>query len=226
MTPDQIGLVRAMKGAPASIVLALVLCGHALTNKDLEQMTGYSDKPISKGLALLELHGLVQYNGYAHGWSLTAAGARQLSMFDNLLPGESRNISEVGEFPTLSSSSSYISTEKKEEEERNAREVGEFPTLNGQLVDKSEVALRQLLVDAGVGRRSRKLRELLDAGLEIGYVQAHIQARETAVARGEHYPVGWLITKLLDGDPVPSQAGKPDPLRQRIPDDLKDIVKR
>lgn len=219
MTSDRITLLRSLKGAPASIILALVFCGHAMTNRQLEQATGYSDKPISKGLALLELHGLTQYNGYAYGWSLTAA-ARQLPLFPDSLLDESRNISESRRISDSFSSSSYmIFSEREDEEERNAPKVGDFPTS----VDNSG-EIRRLLIDAGVGRRSRKLRELLTAGLTAEYVQAHVSARETAVASGKRYPVGWLIQKLLDGDPVPNGAA--DPLRQQIPDHLKGVIKR
>jgi len=225
MTSDQIGLLRSLKGAPASIVLALVFCGHALKNRELEQMTGYSDKPISKGLALLELHRLVQYNGYAYGWSLTAA-ARQLPLFpDSLLgDGQSRNISEVGEFPTSSSSSSssLLTLNGHREEEEDAAESRRISDFSPRPVDNSVDKLRRTLIQAGVGKRSRKLRELLDAGLAIEYVQGHIAARQAALDQGKHYPVGWLIQKLLDGDPVPAAK----PTAQAIPPEYEHIIKR
>ncbi|MGB3717907.1 MAG: hypothetical protein WA996_26115, partial [Candidatus Promineifilaceae bacterium] len=67
---EQAVFLRALKGAPASIVLALALTGSSLSNRDLELATGYSDKSISRGLALLELKGIAQNNGRSNGWSV------------------------------------------------------------------------------------------------------------------------------------------------------------
>ena len=51
----QISFLRALKGAPASILMALLLTGRAHTQRELQLTTGYSDKPISEALDLLAL---------------------------------------------------------------------------------------------------------------------------------------------------------------------------
>lgn len=64
--------VRDIKGAAASILWILLLSGNSLTKEQLENATGYSDKPIAKGLQRLTEYGLVQDNGRYHGWSITS----------------------------------------------------------------------------------------------------------------------------------------------------------
>jgi len=119
LTGDQIRFLRPLKGAPSLILMTLVLVGHSLQQHELERATGYTDKPISKGLALLESLGLVQNNGRQYGWSL-ASGARQLSLFPDsvlaLLEDQGMvtvDGVEVGKFPTC-----------------DTNEVGKIPTSN------------------------------------------------------------------------------------------------
>ena len=70
-------MVRELKGAPLSIVLALGLAGGvAVSNEWLERNTGYSDKPVASALAYLQEHGFVVK--VAGGWKL--ARAQQLPL--------------------------------------------------------------------------------------------------------------------------------------------------
>ena len=70
MKPENMTLVRSLQGAPASIMIALMVTGVSMLNKDLCLWTGYSGKPVSEGLVLLEVLGIVQDNGRVNGWSL------------------------------------------------------------------------------------------------------------------------------------------------------------
>lgn len=233
---EQVDFVRSMSPAAAKIMWILLLSGRSLTGKELEFACDLSDKPIKKGLAWLEFKGLVQNNGKFNGWSLTAA-ATQLA-----LPGicqlgesrrksdflqlesrrisdhqpESRRFSDHGAPPSSSSSSKLIDQEEEEERKGESRRKSDFRS--GPEKEK----LRHCLVSAGIGPRSKKLKELLALELALDFVRAHIAAREALLASGEKYPISWLITKLLDGDPVP----KPKQPKKRIPPDLEDIIKR
>jgi hypothetical protein len=201
---EQVSFVRGLKGAPASIVLALVLCGRSLTKTELEVVTGYSDKPVAKGLALLELHGLAQDNGRSAGWSLRAS--LQLPMFPSALLGSGtgelggRNVSD---FEALSSSSGDLFGDEvdQEEEEKEATNSENF-------------RVGEWLQRVGVGRRSPKMRALMALGLPADYVEAwclYFQwwQREAGRRPGERVDgrerlsVGTLIRILEDGDMAP-----------------------
>lgn len=81
MNPDQqqFQLIRTLRGAPATILILLMIRGASMTNLEICRWTGYSDKPVTTALITLQRLGLVQDNGRAHGWSLTS-GARQLPL--------------------------------------------------------------------------------------------------------------------------------------------------
>lgn len=220
---EQVDFVRGMSPAAAKILWILLLSGRSLTAKDLRFPCAMSDKTIQQGLDWLEFKGLIQNNGKFNGWSLTAA-IRQLPLPFAALPGEgeavalldgeSRKISvfpptpdgenrKISGFLNPSSSSSLHSNqhlagnEEEEEEPRESRKISGFPPRT------TRAQIRQCLIDAGVGGRSQKLHEILNLDLDLDFVKSHIAARKTKLDNGDEYPVNWLITKLLDGDPVP-----------------------
>src|SRR5512140_1718456 len=45
--------VRSMKGAPASVLLALLFTGRAMTNRELQRWTGYASHAIIDAIGLL-----------------------------------------------------------------------------------------------------------------------------------------------------------------------------
>lgn len=240
-----------LKGAAASILLVLLTeRGRAFTSKELEYICDYTDKPINKALTYLQAKYGVQYNGHYNGYCLPmntqlplpveqiAAGVAQLDAGANrtALPGAARRVAQldanenelddspdVGIFPRgdrnysdlpSSSSNTYTNQNHRDqggEEERTARL-------------RKNSAVRRLLIRAGLGSRSKVLDELLDLDLDLAYVESHIQARQRKLDLGDDYPVGWLITKLRDGDPAPALPR--NPLQQQIPDALKHIIKR
>jgi hypothetical protein len=207
---EQVSFLRGLKGAPASIVLALALTGCSMTGRDLQMVTGYSDKPISQGLALLELHGLVQFNGRAQGWSFRHEA--RLSLFPTALLGGKVGLAQSTgrgdrSFSDFTASSSAVVDD------------GDF----GGSAEEAEVlepgrsiAVERWLTRAGVGRRSPKMRELLALDLDPGYVAAWVLEYEWYVAEmarrpGERvngrrqFSTGTLIRILLDGDAAPPE---------------------
>ncbi len=99
---DQCDLSRNLKGAPASILLALLLSGRSMTAVQLEVATSYSDKPIRKALSWLEPRCFVQYNGLNSGWSLGPAAITVLNpVLSRLVPTQPQR-EEQGEIITLS----------------------------------------------------------------------------------------------------------------------------
>jgi hypothetical protein len=95
--------VKAIKGAPSSILWALVRSGQTLSAEYLCRITGYTDKPITSGLALLEDYQFI--SRVRGGWRL-AEGVQLYLGVSLSLPGndENRNYSDF----ILSSSSSNL----------------------------------------------------------------------------------------------------------------------
>ncbi len=78
MDPE-LRLLRSLRGAPLSVLLALRYLGRA-GNADLVNATGYEHDTVTKGLRLLAGLGLVEQWGRYRGWQL-AALAVQLPLF-------------------------------------------------------------------------------------------------------------------------------------------------
>ena len=211
---DQVEFMQAMPPAAAKILLLLFISDRSLTGRELQFACGMAERTIQGGLDWLQFKGLAQNNGKFNGWSLTSR-AYQLPLpfaqlnagHQNALPashgaalasnrpGESFGGDENGgenrkKNGFLSSSSSLKEKEEEEEEEEN----GENRKIYGFRGDE----LREMLRDAGVGDRSRKMRELLALDLDIDWVNEHIH-----VWRRSNEPVGYLITRLLSGDTPP-----------------------
>jgi hypothetical protein len=218
--------IRGLKGSAATILVALLFSGQSLTNKELQDCTGYSDKLVTEGIEKLERRGLVQYNGHYYGWSLPA-GTRQLPLFPAALLGRGnsshsatlgseetasqgwqqlngdRNFYDnrkISDLEVLSSSvNSKLKPEGEGNEEGGGRRVRKISDLIRQAVDNPVGReVYEWLRRGGVGATSPKMLELLRLGLTVEHVKAFVLDQE---ARKD--PPNYLICKLLDGDPVP-----------------------
>ena len=83
-------ILRALKGAPVSVVLALMMARGGLGVRELQGWTGYSDKPVRAALRVLGELGLVQRHAYHSGWLLTARG-RQMVLGEGATPENLRS---------------------------------------------------------------------------------------------------------------------------------------
>lgn len=216
---EQIGFLRGLDGMAAHILLAMLVAGRRLTMDDLELTTRCERRAIKKGLALLEALGLVEVD--ADGWALPAAGRERLVGPTGGGGGGAR----AARVSSSSSSVSYIpdpvdEKKKKKNGPQGANGANGATNANGATsangaTGGSEVA--GLLLRAGIGRGSPKMRQLLGAGFDADYVREHVTAREAALARGDEYPVGWLINKLECGDPVEvCRCGRCEACRARM----------
>ena len=87
--------LRALKGAPLSILVALKLIGKPVSQAWLESATGYTDKTLSRALLYLQEIGLV--NGSpGFGWIVSEAEI-VVTAIQPLLETESRNFSDSDE---------------------------------------------------------------------------------------------------------------------------------
>jgi biotin operon repressor len=85
--------LRTLKGAPLSILMAMILAKQPVSAQYLEAVTGYTDKPIQTGLRMLKEFGYITRNG-RYNWQL-ASNIEQLPLMCNELddppsPGEEK----------------------------------------------------------------------------------------------------------------------------------------
>lgn len=175
---DPLITARHLKGCPATILIALIFSGRAMNVKELRLATGYGRATTFDSLALLEPAGFVVRKG-DNRFALHEA----FTHFFQTKNSDFRPPTPPYTATTISPKTEGSSSKQKEASEN--REIA------------------QMLIATGIGRRSPKLQAILDAGLDAAYVQAHVDARAAAIAAGEEYSVGLLITRLLDGDPAP-----------------------
>lgn len=88
---NPVRMVRELKGAPISIVIALSMVNMRVTQEWLERSTGYTDKPVSQALAYLREIGMADKT--SSGWQLTGE-AQQLPLPVGQLDEESEREDE------------------------------------------------------------------------------------------------------------------------------------
>ena len=81
---EQVALVRCVKGAGSSILWILLLSDDSLTAVELQEATGYSDKPVSQALARLKALGLVEHHGRAQGWRVSRSNWQEVTSSVNI----------------------------------------------------------------------------------------------------------------------------------------------
>ena len=149
-------VLRALKGAPVSCLLALLCVGRAAGMAELERWTGYSDKPVRKGLELLAELGYVQRHAHKRGWLLTAHG-RQMVL------GESNPENFRVE---CSSSSSSLIEDDRVLPETTTTTTPKSEKFRVEFDEEWRELLELLSVEAGCPRR--KAGEVLAVCLERG----------------------------------------------------------
>ena len=220
---ETLRLFRAIRGAPATILLLLMVRGASMTGREIALYTGFDNNTITKAKNCLEALGLLQYNGRLHGWSLRA-GSQLLLPFMHLLDEsypqpvdkEIGNSQMIGEFPIsalttttttdpldLESGSSSSSSKSSQRDRRisdlfiHSNGDGHTPPTPPPTDDRVATWLRR----AGVGGKSQKWAELMAAGLNWRTVRAHALER---LSDPDRIWVGLFIKRLLEGDPPPA----------------------
>lgn len=108
---NPIKLLRQLKGAPLSVLLALFWVNQRVTAGWLETMTGYTDKPVAHALELLK----------EYGWATRVQGGWMIANAEQLPLMESRNNSD-----SSSSSIDLINNLNINQEEEPVRKNSEF----------------------------------------------------------------------------------------------------
>lgn len=225
--------LAGLKGAPATVLLALALSDGPLDQDDLASVTGYSSPTVERGLEILLARQLAARE--AHGFTallgelqtpLTPDGREFSPDFPTsqeahgftALPGELQTPETLDVQPSQPPpeltgedlAKKFFSPKKNFFTTTTALNT---PNSNNQAAVAATAATAKkifaILARAGIGKQSRKAQEIAAMGLDPVFVEAHVNAREAALARGERFTPGLLITKILSGDPAPAPE-KPD----------------
>jgi predicted transcriptional regulator len=197
--------LRALKGAPLSILIAMLIAKQPVGENWLCSITGYSQNTVRKGCQFLIETQMIRRNERYHGYVL-AKGSIQLPLgmeeiSKSALRGERHSpkgcsSSKSGLRPKMTLPSVTTTTafnrNEKENNEENAVEV------RGG-VSKNDTRL-VLLYSAGVMEPTAS-RLLENAWVTQEYLEAHIEK-----ANRENTPVALLIHRIRSHDPKPEFA--------------------
>ncbi len=216
-------LLRALKGAPLSVLLAIRYLGRAGTS-DLDAATGYDHEAIARALRALASMGFIVNAGRYHGWQLTST-AVQLPLFtpSQIEEGDAsreRGISAVergfsalplqgeeGVLTQLELSDSELNTSSPSVTERG---ISALPAELAADADR----LTELLV-ARLTCRRRRASEAVRAALLRGEAPAYVEMQLITWAnwlaveanrRGLRAPGMFVAAKLADAEPAPTDA--------------------
>lgn len=201
-------MFRLIKGAPITVLFALLHLGGEAGLMELCKLTTLSDKTVDKALQTLKDAGLVTRTHYHTGWVLTRGGFQlplelaqhfvtprgDFGDFPKLLAAEQANF---GDFPTseiFRSTTTESLTQDSFENRASLAEVVVAPQ-NSEVLE----ALRR----AGIGEPT--LSQLAkDPHLTADFVAGH-----DAMRRERGQPTGLLITRLRSHEELPAAYLKP-----------------
>ena len=213
--------VRAIKGAPASILWALMITRSMMTALELQQWTGYQGDAITVAVRLLISLGWVVARSPRGPWGLAEGrqlplmpGIEQLASFekaDSVLNGVSHVVVDGADRELISPTITTTTTTTR----------GANPFKTDSWSDVQRDAYRALK-DAGVkGKKSRALVELPWVTAE--YVRAH-----AALVQSEQWdnPAGMMVYRMEGEEPAPEIAEKKQEFHVRTFDKGKRGVER
>lgn len=180
--------LRALKGAPLSILIAMFLAKQPVGESWLISVTGYSQNTIRKGCSFLLETQLILRNGRYQGYVLSK-GAMQLPL----------GMAEIGEshfltLPTPTTTSTLNKYEDDFSEENAAEEELRESFFDSRLENDS---LLVLLYSAGIMEPTAS-RLLEKEWVTKAYLEAHIEK-----ANRENTATALLIHRIRSHDPMP-----------------------
>jgi hypothetical protein len=198
MIENPISTVRMLKGAPASVLLALLFVRQPVGESWLVSVTGYSSIPIRRALTFMAEAGLVKRDGRYSAWSVSEGATQLPLMFDGLpdavgeggKPSSERALIINAPTPatattTMEGSDGYGSSS------RNRGLKINVPGLNPQ------PELIAMLRQAGIGEpMATRLAGM--AHVNAKYLRAHIRQ-----CQQDEIPTALLIHRIRMADPQP-----------------------
>jgi hypothetical protein len=182
--------IRPLKSAPLSVLCVLLLAGQPVTQEFCERHSGYTDKPVSQALHLLEELGYISHNE-RYAWQITP-GAAQLPITLPEIPAQaeaSRNNSDS----VCAATTAIVETSAKRS--INAAEAAKNDESENLRLNKNMNTLRKVGV---YGAKAQEIAAL--PHVTPRYIKAH-----AAYAEHRKDTPGLLIRRMLDGDPAPKR---------------------
>jgi hypothetical protein len=184
---EKLNLLPALKGAPICILYALHFFQGTMTNRQLINTTGYSDKTISAGTEKLKAKGLIRRS--VGGWAM------------------STNFFEVGKFPTQDSE--LFHPHGNSTSTTTALKDTRFPNEIAVIDTRKNSVLKQLHAAKIFEPTASKLVELDHVTEE--YVRDHVN-----YGKKHNEGIGLVITRIQNGEPVPVKENYPK-TKQNLP---------
>jgi hypothetical protein len=197
---NPIAQLRQLKGAPLSVVLALMFAGSPVGVDWLCRVTGYTDKPISQALKYLEDLQIATSTNRYQSWQL--AKGYQLP----LMPPVPNELSDQGNRNNSDSPATTTSINQKDLNNlkklssscsnKPNRKNSDSPIQPEQLPE-DQAQIRYFLISNGVGD-PMATRIAISDGVDLNYVKCHILG-----GRQENLPLRLIIHKMKSGDFAP-----------------------
>ena len=189
-------MVRALRGAPISCLIAIALARQPVGNQWLTRVTGYSDKPISEAMKTLKEFGLVVTNGRYDSWRL-ADNNFQLPFS---IEGTRNNSDSQPTTTTAYIEESNENEQKKKKGTRNNSDSIIFELRKAKIYEPTASEL------AGLN------------WVTLEYIRAHVQR-----AISDNTPTGLLVHRIRSGDDAPETI-KRNNRRRYIEGEYKDMI--
>ena len=201
-------MFRLVKGAPLTVLFALLHLGGEAGLMELCKLTTLSDKTVDKALQTLKDAGLVTRTHYHAGWVLTRGGF-QLPMelgkhfisprgdfgdFPKLLAAEQANLGDSTTSEIFrSTTTDFLNQDNPQQDHASLAEV----------VAPQNSEVREALRKAGIGEPTRS-QLARDQRLTPEYIAGH-----DAMRREQGHPAGMLVTRLRQHEELPARYRKP-----------------
>ena len=181
--------IRALKGAPLSILIAMLIARQPVGENWLVTITGYSKNTVRNGCKFLVEIQMIQRNGRYESYVLTN-GTRQITIGQKeIVEGQNLTLPEA-----TTTTTTFNKKEDEKSEERAAVEEARGSKNDPRLV---------LLFSAGI-REPTASRLLKKKWVTMEYLEAHIDK-----ANREDTPVPLLIHRIREHDPMPKKKWDP-----------------
>jgi hypothetical protein len=188
-------MVRELKGAPISCYMLIMGAGKPVTNAWLERFSGYSDKPVSKAMALLSCpeYNLVCREDF--GWVPVGETLMIFGVSD-----EAENAKEDTDAPNSRRNSDPITIINKDSKDLNkesnnrGRKISDYTDTNAPIWKE--------LAKGSIFKNTRTATLVKKDYITVEYVRAHREALKKQGRGGANW-AGLLIRILEDETPIP-----------------------